>query len=34
MLKNKLIEPSYVDKLIDKGKINIDGIEIVLDKYR
>ena len=26
MLKNKLIEPSYVDKLIDKGKINIDGI--------
>ena len=34
MLKNKLIEPSYVDKLIDKGKINIDGIEIILDKYR
>lgn len=34
MLKNKIITVEYVDKLIEKNKINISGIEEVLQIYR
>lgn len=33
MLKHKVITPSYVRKLIDKDKINLSGIESLLNKY-
>ena len=34
MLKHKIITVNYVEKLIDKNKINIVGIDSVLNKYR
>lgn len=34
MLKHKLITSSYVKKLIDAGKIDIYGIEPILNKYQ
>ncbi len=33
MLDNKLISKDYVKKLIDKDKLNITGIDTVLNKY-
>jgi len=33
MLKNKIITKEYVEKLIDKNKINVSGIEDILNKY-
>ena len=34
MLKYKVIDVDYMDKLIEKDKINIPGITMVVDKYR
>ena len=34
MLKNKVITVEYVENLIEKDKININGIDNVLNKYR
>lgn len=34
MLKYKVIDVEYMDKLIEKDKINIPGITMVVDKYR
>lgn len=34
MLKYKVIDVDYIDKLIEKDKINIPGITMVVDKYR
>ena len=34
MLKHKVVTPNYVMKLVDKGKINIHGIDTVVNKYR
>lgn len=34
MLKHKIITVDYIEKLIDKNKINIIGIDSVLNKYR
>ena len=34
MLKHQIITPEYVEKLIDADKINISGIDSVLNKYR
>lgn len=34
MLKNKIIVPSYVDKLIECGKIKTSNLNVILDKYR
>lgn len=34
MLKHNIISTSYVEKLIEKGKINIVGIDSILNKYR
>lgn len=34
MLNNKVISVEYVEKLIEKDKININGINNVLNKYR
>lgn len=34
MLKNKLITVDYVEKLREKGKINISGLDNVLNNYR
>lgn len=33
MLKNKIITKEYVEKLIDKNKINVSGLEDILNKY-
>ena len=33
MLKHKLISKSYVEKLIDAKKLNVSGIENILNKY-
>ena len=33
MLKHKVITPDYVIKLVDIGKIKVDGIDKVLEKY-
>lgn len=34
MLEHKIITPDYVKKLVDNGKIKIDGIDAVINKYR
>lgn len=34
MLKNKIVTVKSVDRLIELDKIKIDGINIILDKYR
>ena len=34
MLKYKIIDVDYMDKLIEKDKIKIPGITMVIDKYR
>lgn len=34
MLKNKIVTVSYIEKLENKGKINIAGIDEVLNNYR
>lgn len=34
MLKNKVISVNYVEKLEEKGKINIAGLDSVLNNYR
>lgn len=34
MLEHKIITPNYVSKLVDAGKIDVDGIDSVLNKYR
>ena len=34
MLNNKVITAEYVEKLIEKDKININGIETILNRYR
>ena len=33
MLKHKVVSPSYVRKLVDKNKINLDGIDSLINKY-
>lgn len=34
MLEHKVISVSYVDKLIDRGKLNVSGINSVINSYR
>lgn len=34
MLKHKLIDVEYVEKLIDRGKVRVPGIDSVLNNYR
>lgn len=34
MLEHKLIDVEYVEKLIDRGKVRVPGIDSVLNKYR
>lgn len=34
LLKNNIVEVESIDKLVEKKKINIDNINIILDKYR
>ncbi len=34
MLEHKIITPKYVSKLVDSGKIDVDGIDSILNKYR
>ena len=34
MLKYDVIDAYYMDKLIEKDKIDIPGITMVVDKYR
>lgn len=34
MLEHKLIDVEYVEKLIDRGKVRVPGIDAVLNKYR
>lgn len=34
MLKNKIVDVEYIDKLIEKDKINIKGIDKILADYR
>ena len=34
MLKHKIITPDYVVKLIDNKKINLVGIDSIINKYR
>lgn len=34
MLKHKLIKPKYVEKLIDAEKIDIKGIDEIIEKYK
>lgn len=33
MLKHKIITPSYTRKLVDKGKIKVNGIDSLINKY-
>ena len=34
MLKHHIVKTDYIEKLIDKGKLKITGIDSVLNKYR
>lgn len=34
MLEHKIVSVDYIEKLIDKGKIDIIGIDSILNKYR
>lgn len=34
MLKHKVVSVNYVEKLIEKDKINVTGIDSILNKYR
>ena len=34
VLKEKVISPGIFQKLVNSGKINIEGIEEVIDKYK
>ena len=33
MLKNGVVSKEYIEKLIEKGKLNVAGISDVLNKY-
>lgn len=34
MLEHKIVTPNYIIKLVDANKINIVGIDSVVNKYR
>ena len=34
MLKHKVIDVDYVEKLVEKNKASVDGINDVLNNYR